>query len=65
MHRHFVKKNSDLAHDYKYLLYKHMFNYKFNIFFGYPKTDRCDTCEKRLAYLETAKENNDGADEKN
>ena len=62
MHRLFVNENSDLTYDCKYSLYKHIFNYEFNISFGYPRTDLSDTCDKQQAYLATAKANNDGGD---
>ena len=63
MHRIFLQ-NPDLANACKYSLYKHIFNYEFNISFGYPRTDICDTCKKQQANLATAKANNDPAEAK-
>ena len=60
IHRLFVKRNPDFAHDCKYSLDKHIFYNEFKISFGYSRTDICDTCEKQQACLANAKANNDG-----
>ena len=59
-----VKENPDLARNCKYSVYNHTFSDEFNMSFGYPRTDICDTCEKQQAYLATAEANNDGVDVK-
>ena len=64
MHRLVLQENPDLTNDCKYSLYKHIFNYEFNISFGYPRTDVCDTCEKQQASRAVAKVNSDASEVK-
>ena len=64
MHRLVLQENPDLTNDCKYSLYKHIFNYEFNISFGYPRTDVCDTCEKQQASLAVGKVNSDASEVK-
>lgn len=54
MHRIFIRENPDLAEACKYWLYQNIFNYEFNIAFGFPRSDICDTCEKQHAQIKAA-----------
>ena len=46
LHRDFIEANPELRYACKYSLYYSIFNYEFNIGFGYPRSDICDLCEK-------------------
>ena len=60
MHRLFLKDNPDLTkQSCKYWLYKDIFNYEFNVSFGYPRSDICDKCEKYQADIKAAELRND------
>lgn len=51
MFRMFQQKNPNV--NVSYDTYKHIFNTKFNLSFGYPRTDTCSTCDKFHAILRT------------
>ena len=53
MHRLFLQENPDLA-DVKYWYYHDIFNFEFNIKFGFPRSDICDKCEKFQAQIKAA-----------
>ena len=36
----------------KYSLHSKLFNYEFNISFGFPRNDICDTCEIKAAEVD-------------
>ena len=58
MHRQFIEEHT--AHkDVKYWVYNDIFNYEFNISFGYPRSDICDTCEKLTTQLKAAEATSD------
>ena len=44
-----------------YHSYKHVFNTKFNLSFGYPRTDTCSACDKFHATLRTLSADTDAA----
>ena len=46
MHRLFLLQHPDLTSLCKYSMYSDIFNYEFNIAFGYPRSDICDLCER-------------------
>ena len=41
----------------KYFLYSKLFNYEFNISFGFPRSDICNTCEKQRVEIKAAELN--------
>lgn len=59
MHNDFIKSNPELDGIAKYWLYNEIFNTEFNISFGYPRSDICDTCERYQVMLKAAESNND------
>lgn len=59
MFKMFQEKNPDISVSYD--TYKHIFNGKFNLSFGYPRTDTCSSCDKFNANLKTL---SNGDDEK-
>ena len=54
MHRLFIQDTPE-CNDVKYWLYHDIFNFEFNIAFGYPRSDICDKCEKFTADIKAAK----------
>ena len=54
MHHIFLSENMDLQHTCSYRLYQNIFNFEFNISFGYPRIDICDTCKKQQAEIKAA-----------
>lgn len=61
MHCIFLKENPDLSETVKYWLYQDLFNFEFNISFGFPRSDICDTCEKYQAQIKAAQTESDSA----
>ena len=60
MHHLFLKANPDLIpNDCKYWLYLDIFNFEFNIKFGFPRSDICNKCEKFQAQIKAAESIND------
>ena len=57
LHRSFIGENPDLEHQCSYRLYSDIFNTDFNISFGFPRSDICDTCEKHQAEIKKAQLN--------
>lgn len=64
MHQDFLKENVDLNGLVKYWLYYEIFNTEFNISFGYPRSDICDTCERLQAEIKAAETSEDTAAKK-
>ena len=62
MHKDFLKENADLEDHAKYWLYHEIFNTEFNISFGYPRSDICDTCERQQVELRMAEIANNAAE---
>ena len=62
MHKDFLKENADLEDHAKYWLYYEIFNTEFNISFGYPRSDICDTCERQQVELRMAEIANNAAE---
>ena len=54
LHRLFIKENPDLKTVCKYSYYHDVFNYEYNISFGYPRSDICDLCKKLQVAKKTA-----------
>lgn len=46
-------------HQVKYWLYNDIFNHEFNIAFGYPRSDICDTCDWLYTQIKAAQASND------
>lgn len=59
MHRMFLQENPDLDGKVLYWLYEDIFNFEFNISFGYPRSDICDTCERFTADIYAAQKSGD------
>ena len=59
--RLFLEQHPDMKTIAKEWIYRDIFNYEFNISFGFPRTDVCDTCEKFNADIKfaTVNRNND------
>ena len=59
--RLFLQQHPDMKTIAKEWIYRDIFNYEFNISFGFPRTDVCDTCEKFNADIKfaTVNRNND------
>ena len=58
MHRIFLIEYPELLSVCKYFLYSKLFNYEFNISFGFPRSDICDnTCEKQQVEIKAAELN--------
>ena len=57
MHRIFLIEHPELSSVCKYSLYGKLFNYEFNISFGFPRSDICNTCEKQQVEIKAAKSN--------
>lgn len=57
MHSMFCAKHPGLKVSYN--KYREIFNTKFNIAFGYPRSDICDKCEELQAQMNTAKTSHD------
>ena len=51
-----VNNNDDSV---KYSLFSQIFNCEFNISFGFPRSDLCDTCELLNVRIKTARRDND------
>lgn len=62
LHKEFILKNPDCNSVIKYDRFADIFNTEFNVSFGYPRSDICDTCEKLHATMELAKR--EGKDKK-
>ena len=62
MHQDFLKENPDLNGQAKYWLYNEIFNTEFNISFGYPRSDVCDTCERQQVEIKAAERDNNAAE---
>ena len=54
MHRIFLIHYPELRTVCKYSLYHEIFNYEFNISFGFPRSDICDPCEKQQVAIKAA-----------
>ena len=54
MFRLFLEKHPDMNTIAKEWIYRDIFNYEYNISFGFPRTDVCDTCEKYNADIKSA-----------
>lgn len=61
MHRLLVKEYPNLERSAKYWLYEDLFNHEFNISFGHPRSDVCDTCEKLTADIAAVNRNKEKA----
>lgn len=59
MHQLLLKDQPNLEGAAKYWLYEDIFNHEFNISFGYPRSDICDTCEKFYADIKKSEVNNE------
>ena len=57
MHRIFLIEHPELSSVCKYSLYSKLFNYEFNISYGFSRSDICDTCEKQQVEIKAAKLN--------
>ena len=62
MHQDLLKENPDLNGQAKYWLYNEIFNTEFNISFGYPRSDVCDTCERQQVEIKAAELDNNAAE---
>lgn len=58
MHRMFIEEHPDYS-TVKDWLYRDIFNYEFNLSFGYPRSDICDKCEKMTADIKAAQAGGD------
>ena len=54
MHHLFIYNNYDLQETCKYWLYHDIFNFEFNIKFGFPRSDICDRCERFIAEIKAS-----------
>ena len=54
MHHLFIHENPDLQETCKYWLYHDIFNFEFNIKFGFSHSDICDRCERFTASIKAA-----------
>ena len=54
MHRIFLIEHPKLLSVCKNFLYSKLFNYEFNVSFGFSRSDICDTCEKQQVQIEAA-----------
>ena len=57
MHIIFLIEHPDFSSVCKYFLYSKLFNYEFNISFGFPRSDICDTCKKQQVEIKAAELN--------
>lgn len=58
MHRQFINEYP-AQKEVKDWLYRDIFNYEFNLSFGYPRSDICDKCEKLMADIKAAQAGGD------
>ena len=61
MYKDFLHQNPELNEKVKYWLYSKIFKTEFNISFGYPRSDICDTCERQQVEMKTAELDGDSA----
>lgn len=58
MHRMFIEQHPE-HNAVKDWLYRDIFNYEFNLSFGYPRSDICDKCEKLTADIKSVQAGGD------
>ena len=64
MHRLFLLQHPDLTSLCKYSMYSDIFNYEFNIAFGYSKSDIYDLCERHQVAIKAAAANSNLAEKR-
>ena len=64
MHKLLLWQHPDLTSLCKYAMYSDIFNYEFNISFGYPRSDICDLCERHQVAIKAAAANSNLAEKR-